>query len=951
MIIERLRIEALGSVRGLDTGPRPLDNFVVLLGTNEAGKTTIMEAIRILLYGFYPAQRDVHPLTPWEGDTVAELEGWIRQSENERLYVQRRLLSQPAGTQRELAKDDEWEASGQPMALGNRDLPGLDAVRRQIYSQTHTLTLPEITTFGTSDPWTQIRDRILAGMGTADMVPPRTVADLLHQEGLRLWRPDRKGSSRHRELEKALREARSRLAEARRHEHDVKEAKANLIGRQGELHEAQQRREQMRTRLAEARRIRPMVQQAVHLARLKQTTGDPATLVDLPLDIVRAAGDVQRRVQEEERAHHDVLEALQKRDQMQPTVLPGDRFLLAARDTISMLRGLGLRMEEETQERRKRERNAEELEDRVRGLAQPLLEAPPGVNPDADPLTLALAHKEALDRIPLNTLQTALSDWAQNRSQLEDAELALNATTNRPTPAPPQTSPPSTFWLLTGLGALVLVVALLLLLAPGDRGLTPILMALLGGTALILTSVWLRRDHIHAEAQHARKLEDLEVARAEARTKVDHFRQQLDQGRKNIGRLLDGLPLRASLLDQPQAGLDRDLLILKERLHDLERAKGQVDGTRSAALAFQKALDTLRHLREKHGGEGVVIPFVGDEPPQHTAERLEQHAEKAQERQWTLERWQRDREEDERRVADAARRLEKARSDKEDLDRKVQRAEPNLVEEEALSVLESRLAAQREATGIEREWITQFGSVESVYAQIEPWHEHPIMTNAGADEAEEEVQRTQDIIERLREDIRGLEKEITAPVDLTPDLIEGEILAIQEEMRDVLRTRDQLRVLQALVVRGEDEFRQREQPPLLREADTLLQRLTANRYGGLLLQADRDAHLTVSGEHLPEPQPIAEPLSTGTREQIWFSLRMAALSGVEGGGHPLPLILDEVLVNWDETRRSYALQAIAKMSQNRQIFLLTCHPAMAKEAEAAGAFCIPLPAPSSNGAQ
>jgi uncharacterized protein YhaN len=300
-------------------------------------------------------------------------------------------------------------------------------------------------------------------------------------------------------------------------------------------------------------------------------------------------------------------------------------------------------------------------------------------------------------------------------------------------------------------------------------------------------------------------------------------------------------------------------------------------------------------------------------------------------------------------LAEASSRLARAQDAQKALTQQIQAVQPDPIWEQSIAILQDRILAHQKAQAMVREWVAAFGSEAAVLAQIEPWQEDPHCTSDGLEEAEAILHAKEDAIGVLLGEIRALEERLNHAPENPPDLLKGEIQGIQEGMREVARTRDRLRVLQALVVRGEEGFRQREQPALLKGAEALLQALTGGRYSGLLLQADDTAALTVRGNHLQGALPVSEPLSTGTREQIWFALRMAALEGVEGGGEPLPMILDEVLVNWDALRREQALQVLSSLSETRQIFLLTCHPTMAEEAVQAGGQLIRLPTPEEVG--
>lgn len=63
-------------------------------------------------------------------------------------------------------------------------------------------------------------------------------------------------------------------------------------------------------------------------------------------------------------------------------------------------------------------------------------------------------------------------------------------------------------------------------------------------------------------------------------------------------------------------------------------------------------------------------------------------------------------------------------------------------------------------------------------------------------------------------------------------------------------------------------------------------------------------------------------LSTGTLEQIYFSLRMS-LGELMSKEEPMPFLLDETFLRYDEKRLKQALKWLAK--QKHQVILFTCH--------------------------
>ena len=113
------------------------------------------------------------------------------------------------------------------------------------------------------------------------------------------------------------------------------------------------------------------------------------------------------------------------------------------------------------------------------------------------------------------------------------------------------------------------------------------------------------------------------------------------------------------------------------------------------------------------------------------------------------------------------------------------------------------------------------------------------------------------------------------------------------------------------------------QPETLQEASGYLSRLTQGRYqrvwtplGENVLRVD-DAQ----GHCLP-----VEMLSRGTREQLFLSLRMALAASYARRGAALPLVLDDVLVNFDADRAAAAAAVLRDFaSAGHQLLVFTCH--------------------------
>jgi uncharacterized protein YhaN len=115
------------------------------------------------------------------------------------------------------------------------------------------------------------------------------------------------------------------------------------------------------------------------------------------------------------------------------------------------------------------------------------------------------------------------------------------------------------------------------------------------------------------------------------------------------------------------------------------------------------------------------------------------------------------------------------------------------------------------------------------------------------------------------------------------------------------------------------------QPRTLAEASEVLKRLTDEKYHRIWTPLGEETLLVDDREG--NTFDISW-ISRGAREQLFIALRLALASEFARHGSVLPLILDDVLVNFD-SRRAWAamqvLQDVAASGSGRQIFVFTCH--------------------------
>ena len=82
--------------------------------------------------------------------------------------------------------------------------------------------------------------------------------------------------------------------------------------------------------------------------------------------------------------------------------------------------------------------------------------------------------------------------------------------------------------------------------------------------------------------------------------------------------------------------------------------------------------------------------------------------------------------------------------------------------------------------------------------------------------------------------------------------------------------------------------------------------------------------MTVISQSGATKQP--SDLSRGTREQLYLALRFGLIREFGERTESLPVVVDEVLVNFDPERARRAAEAFAELAQTNQVLVFTCHP-------------------------
>ena len=132
--------------------------------------------------------------------------------------------------------------------------------------------------------------------------------------------------------------------------------------------------------------------------------------------------------------------------------------------------------------------------------------------------------------------------------------------------------------------------------------------------------------------------------------------------------------------------------------------------------------------------------------------------------------------------------------------------------------------------------------------------------------------------------------------------------------------------VRAIALRLLEETRSRyereRQPDVVRAAEAHFERFTGGRYSRIVA-APGDANVRVETEG--GEGRMTDELSRGTAEQLYLALRFGLIEEFAGHSEPLPVVMDDILVNFDATRGASAAVAIRDLATRHQVLYFTCH--------------------------
>ena len=888
MKLNRIRARAFGRFEDFDSGSTPLGALNVVVGPNESGKTTFFHLLHSIIFGLYPASKDQHPYTPWNGRDL-DVEAEVRLDNGEEWTIQRKLAGSPTA---------RLTRNGGVESLRNQTLACANHVTREVFRQVFALTLTEVASLE-SHAWSEVQDRLMGGMGARDLVPARSVADALESEAQGLWRTNRRGKQTIRVLRERIRGARAARGQALEADRLLRESMRELERTKETLEAARLEREQKRLLIERITQLLPIQERMNQAAKLETEAGPPSALDGLPPD---PSAERERLVAEvatlEDRLEKTKADA--EEPQARAEGFSSDhRAILEARRRIEEINSAAAA--------------AGPVSARLSTLDQEVRDRQGRITSDAPKIfeqTLTSREESTLRRLEVRDLHDRVRDAEAARNRVR--EHAIRGTLGGALPEA------SARTLAAGLAVGVAAAVLLLRPAgaPWERGLGVFLMV---AASMACARWWtLRQARRHgAPGEGAGSAAGARLAR------------ESEKAAAVLRDFLSGLPVLSEVLTEAGPEFVATLTRFQELLEELDTRARETDDARATLERMDDRLTELtQHLGiELPHGRGAAI---------HVLQTRLLEAERAKEASRGA-RAELDRVN--RHLADLKTELASRTQTLQSLDQVLRTLGGEDIAAGAEAAVHMRRAGEK-ATEIRADLEQAHPNLDALLDRLAELDDVD-GSQPGDDtlaEARIAVEELSDRIETLAGQVQDLQNTYERAAErATADQIDGEIDALENEVGRLEREHDRKIVLAHAIREADSRFREDHQPDVVRRASSYLATITDHRYDRIMVGESGEFYVRRSCDGGNVATVAAESLSTGATQQLYLAIRLAIVSHLDHDRERLPVFIDEALVNWDAARRGRGFQLLRELSQTRQVFVMTCHERWAEELIDAGA--------------
>ncbi|WP_372677199.1 AAA family ATPase [Desulfosarcina sp.] len=135
-----------------------------------------------------------------------------------------------------------------------------------------------------------------------------------------------------------------------------------------------------------------------------------------------------------------------------------------------------------------------------------------------------------------------------------------------------------------------------------------------------------------------------------------------------------------------------------------------------------------------------------------------------------------------------------------------------------------------------------------------------------------------------------------------------------------------LKIASIILSRTVEQYREKHQGPLISRASQLFSQMTLGAFSRLRADYDERGNPVLVGiRPQSEAQVTVDGMSDGTADQLYLALRLASLEQYLERNEPLPFVVDDILLRFDDERSLATLTVLSELSRKTQVIFFTHH--------------------------
>lgn len=165
-------------------------------------------------------------------------------------------------------------------------------------------------------------------------------------------------------------------------------------------------------------------------------------------------------------------------------------------------------------------------------------------------------------------------------------------------------------------------------------------------------------------------------------------------------------------------------------------------------------------------------------------------------------------------------------------------------------------------------------------------------------------------------------------------VLKHEQISIEEKIEAIYEKWSELSFAKNVLIKARKQYEQERQPKVIQLASSFFATITDNMWEKIMVSVD-DRDIKVVGKSREPIRP--ELLSQGAQEQLYLALRLAHILNRSADHNSVPILMDDILVNFDAKRMANTMDALSQLmteskhgGNSQQILFYTCHESTAQ---------------------